>query len=140
MEGEIRKVIAALPRSRTSDNRLKNLETERNQLLLIEEEQWRQKSRAIWLKSGNCNTKYFHKLASAKRNKKHICEIRDEVGQIHRGQDDLNEEAKRYFKNLFTKDSIISPEVQLKLAQLYPCFVTNEDSDQIDRPVTKQEI
>jgi hypothetical protein len=28
----------------------------------------------------------------------------DEVGQLHRGQDDLKEEAKRYFKKLFTKD------------------------------------
>jgi hypothetical protein len=76
-------------------------------------------------------------LASAKRNKKHICEIRDEVGQIHRGKDDLNEEAKRYFKKLFLKDLVISPEVQLELARIYPRFVTNEDSGQIDRLVTK---
>jgi hypothetical protein len=109
-------------------------------LLLIDEEHWRQKSRAIWLKSGDQNTKYFHKFASAKRNQKHIWEIWDELGQEHRGQEALKAEANRYFKNLFSKDSYISPVDQMELARLFPRYVNVEDSCLIDRPVTKQEI
>jgi hypothetical protein len=42
------------------DLHCKHLERVRNKLLLDEEERWRQKSRATWIKSGNNNTKFFH--------------------------------------------------------------------------------
>jgi hypothetical protein len=116
------------------------LESECNQLLLIDEEHWRQKSRAIWLKSGDRNTKFFHKFASAKRNQKHIWEIWDELGQEHRGQEALKVGANKYFKNLFSKDFDISFVEQMALARHFLCFVNAEDSCQIDRPVTKQGI
>jgi hypothetical protein len=45
-------------------NRLKYLETERNRMLVAEEELWCQKSRATWIHSGDKNTKYFHRFAS----------------------------------------------------------------------------
>jgi hypothetical protein len=75
LEEEIRVALLDLPRFGMNPNnecRLKSLETKSNQILLVEEEHWRQKSCAIWLKCGDRNTKYFHKYASAKRNQKHI--------------------------------------------------------------------
>jgi hypothetical protein len=88
LEEEIRATLSNLPRSGLyplNSCRLKSLETERNRLLLIEEEHWRQRSRAVWLKCGDQNTKYFHKVASAKRNHKHLWDIWDDLGQEHRG-------------------------------------------------------
>jgi hypothetical protein len=46
------------PRHRMEDprgrnNNLKVLETERNQILLVEEALWRQRSRALWIKCGD---------------------------------------------------------------------------------------
>jgi hypothetical protein len=75
LEEEIRMALLDLPRSGMNPNkecRLKYLETEHNQILLLEEEHWRQKSCAVWLKCGDRNNKYFHKYASTKRNQKHI--------------------------------------------------------------------
>jgi hypothetical protein len=96
LEEEIRATLSNLPRSGLypiNACRLKSLESERNRLLLIEEEHWRQRSRAVWLKSGDRNTKYFHKVANVKRNHKHLWEIWDELGQEHRGQEALKSEA-----------------------------------------------
>jgi hypothetical protein len=65
---------------------LQELESEQNQLLIKEESTWRQRCRTNWIKSGDLNTKFFHKFASASRNKKHIWGILSEDGILHKGQ------------------------------------------------------
>jgi hypothetical protein len=67
------------------DLSLKDLEQERNSLLKEIEEQWCQRSRVIWIQSGDLNTKFFHNFASYRRNHKFIWEIQDEGGTIYRG-------------------------------------------------------
>ena len=41
----------------------------------VEEEYWRQKSRSMWLQTGDKNTNYFHKQAEARKHFKTINEI-----------------------------------------------------------------
>jgi hypothetical protein len=83
------------------DQSVINLEKERKRLLLAEEEQWRQKSRAIWIKCGDKNTKFFHKYVSYRRNKKFIWEIQDESGVTHSGQEAIKTEASKFYKSFF---------------------------------------
>jgi hypothetical protein len=64
---------------------LGKLEQERNNILHANEEKWRQRSRAIWVQSGDQNTKLFHHFSNHRRNRKHIWEISDEFGQVHTG-------------------------------------------------------
>jgi hypothetical protein len=81
----------------------KQLEMDRNKLLLEEEERWRQKSRAIWIKSDDKNTKFFHNFINYRRNKKFLWEIRDEDGNVHSGQDAIKKEVVSYL-DFFFKD------------------------------------
>jgi hypothetical protein len=76
-------------RSLELESKLKTLEEERNRLLLAEEEHWHQKRRAIWIKCGDQNTKFFHHFASYRRNHKHIWELNIDSYVIISGQDNL---------------------------------------------------
>jgi hypothetical protein len=68
-----------------ANHHINSLEEECNKILQAEEELWRQQSRAIWIKSGEQNTKFFHQFASHRRNHKYIWEIQDENGLVHSG-------------------------------------------------------
>ncbi|XP_058751474.1 uncharacterized protein LOC131624535 [Vicia villosa] len=55
----------------------KNLEKQRGKLLGIEETIWRQRSRAMWLKDGDRNTKFFHSKANQRRKTNAIKRLKD---------------------------------------------------------------
>ena len=48
-------------------NNRKAVVGEPDKLAHLEEISWRQKSRVLWLKEGDNNTKYFHKMANSNR-------------------------------------------------------------------------
>jgi hypothetical protein len=75
LETEIEQFLLKIiekPLSMEEDRYLRELESNRNKLLRGEEETWRIRSRVTWIKSGDSNTKYFHKMASFNRNQKHV--------------------------------------------------------------------
>ncbi|RVW23363.1 hypothetical protein CK203_100781 [Vitis vinifera] len=42
------------------------------ELLLRKEVHWRQKARVMWVKEGDCNSKFFHRVANDSRNRMYI--------------------------------------------------------------------
>jgi hypothetical protein len=119
---------------------LKDLETERNRLLLKDEITWRQRCRATWLKSGDLNTIFFHKYASACRRKNNIWEITSEDGTIHKGQHALKYATIKHFQPFFEQNTTANLQSQVSVARLFPHSISGEDALFLDRPCTLQEV
>jgi hypothetical protein len=87
-----------------------HLELERNKILKVHEDYWRLKSRVVWLQSGDLNTQLFHQYASHRRINKHLWEIRDNSGNVHKGQEEILKEMKNHckvFYNSTTRPTIV---------------------------------
>jgi hypothetical protein len=110
------------------DSLIKLLEGKQNSLLLAEEELWRQRSRAIWIKSGDKNTKFFHHFANSRRNNKHLWEVIAEDGEVLTVQEDIKKEANKFFKSFFEEMGASAINDQVFVASLFPCLVEEEEA------------
>eukprot|EP00253_Pinus_taeda_P008941 PITA_08941 len=123
----------------TKDKILK-LENQRSKILLEQEEEWRQKSRAIWLKAGDENTKFFHNYAKGRKNANTIWKLRDPDGSEASSFEDLSRMGKRHFQNLFTAQGGITLAEIIRTAQSFPRFVDEEEAENLMEVVTKEEV
>ncbi|RVX08311.1 hypothetical protein CK203_017644 [Vitis vinifera] len=71
------------------------------ELILREEIHWRQKARVKWVKEGDCNSKFFHKVANGRRNRKYIKELENERGLVLKNVESITEEILLYFEKLY---------------------------------------
>ncbi|XP_074293319.1 uncharacterized protein LOC141620310 [Silene latifolia] len=67
-----------------------------------EEQYWRQRSRALWLKDEDHNTKFFHSRAGERKKKNFIGRLVDDGGRKCIGNDEVARGANCYFQELFT--------------------------------------
>ena len=81
-----------------SERTLKRKELE--DLLLKEEVQWRQKSRVKWIKEGDCNSKFFHRVATGRRSRKFIKSLIFERRETLSNIEVISEEIVNLFGNL----------------------------------------
>lgn len=58
---------------------IRRTERQIDNILLDEELDWKQTSRADWLREGDKNTKFFHAKASARKRKSRISGLEDEM-------------------------------------------------------------
>eukprot|EP00253_Pinus_taeda_P005679 PITA_05679 len=106
----------------------------------IEEEYWRIKSRSLWLKAGDRNTKYFHRQYRARLSRNHIAEIITSRGQVCRGFDQIKEAAVNHFQNLLSANKEGSEEDAEEFLTNIPQLVSAKDNNILLRPSTKEEI
>jgi hypothetical protein len=81
---------------------LLTMELERN--LLCEEISWRQKSRALWLKEGDNNTKFFHRVANSNRRVNSIESLMVN-GSLSSNPSEIKEHMIHFYSKLFTESS-----------------------------------
>ena len=87
--------------SLASKEAVTRLEGRRNTILLEREEAWRLKSRAIWLESGDENTKFFHAYARGRKAANTIWCLKDEAGLEHFGFEGKARCGVTHFESLF---------------------------------------
>jgi hypothetical protein len=107
---------------------LQLLESKRNKLLCDVEETWRLRNRAIWIKSGDNNTDFFHNVASHNRNRKHVWEIIDGNGFSITDQGAIKDEAVSYYKKFYKALFIVNTIEQVKVTSLFPRMVSDEET------------
>jgi hypothetical protein len=80
-----------------------DMSRELEKTLLFEEMNWRQKSRALWLREGDKNTKKFHKVANShcKFNQVDSLSIN---GTISKNPMEIKEHIVQYYNNLYIEN------------------------------------
>lgn len=110
-----------------------------NQAYIDEEIFWKQKSRVMWLRTGDKNTSYFHSVSRTRRIKNTLTSIQDEHGVIQRGHMNIARDATNYFDNIYNSQNDISrhfPQVFQGFSQRV-CLAMNED---LVRDISEEDI
>lgn len=74
---------------------------EYSKLLAQQEDFWKQRAKQHWLKTADCNSKYFHTYASARRKKNLVTRLKDNSGTWQEKNGGLEELVGSYFEGLF---------------------------------------
>lgn len=70
-----------------------------------EEEFWRQRSRVMWLSSGDKNSGYFHAVAKGRRARNRMSAIEDSEGKAYFEEEQIAGQISQYFTHIFTTAS-----------------------------------
>ncbi|XP_062020928.1 uncharacterized protein LOC133737377 [Rosa rugosa] len=73
-----------------------------NELMSIDETYWRQRSRAIWLKDGDRNSRFFHKRASNRHQKNKIKGLFNDNGVWQDSKQGIESVVLDYFQSIFS--------------------------------------
>ncbi|XP_074278131.1 uncharacterized protein LOC141601730 [Silene latifolia] len=92
-------------RTESNVRKRKKIVAEIGELSRQEELYWRQRSRALWLKDGDRNTKFFHNKAGERKRKNFIGMLIDDAGVERVGGEAVAKVANDYFVELFTSSN-----------------------------------
>lgn len=99
---------------------------------------WEQRARANWLRLGDKNTSFFHRLASMRKKKRNsIVELKCDDGRTICSDDEIGEEASNFFQNLFTSNTFGDSTY---IVSGIHSIITNEDNESILAQFTEEEI
>jgi len=115
-------------------------EGRRNTLLQEKEETWRLKSRAVWLESGDENTKFFQAYAKGRKCANTIWKLEDLDGRVENSFEGMAKIGVSHFQNLFKANSQATIEEVVRLAQMFPGFVNEEENQKLNSEVSEEEL
>jgi exonuclease III len=106
-----------------------------DKLILLDEISWRQKSRALWLKEGDKNSKFFHRLANSHRNTNSIGQLIID-GVVSSNQDEIRDHIANFYEHLYMENGQRRPY----LDGIQFSSISGEDVEWLDRLFDETEI
>ena len=79
-------------------------------LASLEEISWRQKSKALFIKEGDNNTRFFHRLANSHRRTNQIRGMEVE-GVLYEDDRDVQAQVVEFYKNLYQEPESWRPTI-----------------------------
>jgi exonuclease III len=119
------------------NSQILNKEKELDELLEKEELWWSQRSRTLWLRHGDKNTKFFHQKASQRRRKNTIESIQDPSGTLHTDQEEIEAIFTSHFQNLFSSQQTTNIE---DIVQVVNNKIDQDMHDDLTREFTAEEV
>eukprot|EP00253_Pinus_taeda_P023068 PITA_23068 len=126
--------------SQASKDRILHLEKLQNKILLDKEEEWRLKSRAIWLKSGDENTSFFHNFAKGRKSFNIIWSLKNEEGREVNSFPELSGLGQRHFQEIFSDPGEATIAEVIRTTQCIPRFIEEDEAEELKIPVSKEEV
>lgn len=105
------------------------------QLLVMKETYWHPRSKIKWLKEGDHNTKFFHKVAAHQRNSNGTYGLWIN-GEWIMNQVEISKEVESYYLNLFKDDYPVRPSLDGLEFDRISCH----ERRWIERPFSKDEV
>eukprot|EP00253_Pinus_taeda_P021470 PITA_21470 len=105
-----------------------------------EETLWKQKSRIQWLKEGELNTKFFHRLALDHRSANRILELKNNAGEILKNHNDISALLSDHFKSIAQEPPINRDEAIKELTAAIPKSITSNQNWALCREISLEEV
>lgn len=121
-------------------NKLIKLEMQKDKILKEREEAWRLKSRAIWLKAGDDNTRFFQNYAKGRKVTNTIWKLPLPNGDMAENFHKLARLGTSHFRSLFKVPHEANLADIILVARIFPCFVGEEEANELTLPVTLEEL
>ncbi|KAG7599341.1 Reverse transcriptase zinc-binding domain [Arabidopsis suecica] len=110
-------------------------------LASIEEKNFHQKSRIKWMKCGDQNTSYFHRVAQANASRNAICNLTLASGEVITQPDQIKSEAARHFREFLQAEVDDFEEIsQHSLSELLGYHCSPVRCAELMAPVSSDEI
>lgn len=98
-----------------------------------------QKAKEEWILLGDKCSKHFYKLLKARANRATICEIENEEGEKHSGQERIAEMFEQFFFGTLGTGNFACPTEQ-RLIELPFYEITKQQREMLTREVTDSKI
>ena len=114
-----------------------SLNLELDDWLEREDLKWKQKSRELWAKEGDRNTRFFHLSTLVRRRRNRINEIKLEDGSWINTREEIQNYFNENFKSLYQSECNDVPEDLENLIE--PC-ISMEENEELCRVPSREEI